>query len=77
MDGCFFYISEPMPEAERNKLIMILILWNMSFGTSRKREENNMSVQIHFINPNKDEDMERIVADLLAALAVKKLLAGE
>ena len=56
---------------------MILILWNMSFGTSRKKEENNMSVQIHFINPNKDEDMERIVADLLAALAVKKLLAGE
>ena len=36
-----------------------------------------MSVQVHFINPNKDEDTEKIVAELLAALAVKKLLAGE
>lgn len=36
-----------------------------------------MSVQIHFINPNEDEDTEKIVADLLVALAVKKLLAGE
>lgn len=34
-----------------------------------------MSIQIHFINPNKDEDTERIVADLLTTLAVKKLLA--
>lgn len=32
-----------------------------------------MAIQVHFVDPNVDEDKERIVTELLVLLALKKI----
>ena len=38
-----------------------------------KKEVGFMAIQVHFVDPNVDEDKERIVTELLVLLALKKI----
>ncbi len=47
-----------------------------TFGqTVKSKEEMIMAIQVHFIDPNADDDKARMVTELLVLLALKKMTA--